>query len=190
MVLLQLLADQVLMFGGGGAICGNHDSAIWETLKHLDYVGGPWSLHYGKGGEATVHSYRNRKAMLQVLDYAEREGLTAPGNDYEFFVKTMLNMNANGHGNFSVATREDTLQFAGVHDLATKTGVTSLPLVVAGTQPKLLWSERQALLQHCPELRIIFPSLHEPACFGSHPDPQACKANICALQDEPPTHGC
>jgi hypothetical protein len=63
-------------------------------------------------------------------------------------------------------------------------------MVVSGTQDKLEFAHREDLLMVCPELKIIFPSLHEPACFGAHPDPVKCKSSICALQDKLPGQGC
>jgi hypothetical protein len=109
-----------------------------------------------------------------------------------------MNQHAEMVGKFKIATVEQTVHFGGVHNLTIDDGVGGvgvkglyrLPLLVAGTQPRLSYQELDALLKHCPELRVIFPSLHEPACFGAHPNGAKCKETICALQDNVPAHGC
>lgn len=156
----------------------------------LDYCGAPWNTHYGVGGDGGSHSFRNRKAMLKVLEHAAKERLTANGSEYEFFVKTMLQMNQKDASKFAVATKEQTFALAGVTGLSSEAGLERMPLVVAGTQARLSWEERDSLLKHCPEVKTIFPSLHEPACFGAHPKADVCKASICALQDVIPHQGC
>jgi hypothetical protein len=91
---------------------------------------------------------------------------------------------------FSIATVPQTILWGGTTNLSGPERLVHLPLVVAGTQARLSYAERDSLLKHCPELKVIFPSLHEPSCFGAHPDGAACKATICALQDPVPSHGC
>jgi hypothetical protein len=91
---------------------------------------------------------------------------------------------------FSIATVPQTILWGGTTNLSSPERLVHLPLVVAGTQARLSYAERDSLLKHCPELKVIFPSLHEPSCFGAHPDGAACKATICALQDPVPSHGC
>jgi hypothetical protein len=98
-------------------------------------------------------------------------------------------MNKQGLANFSIATKEQTHMFGGVYNLADDNGVIQIPLVMGGIQPHLTWKERDSLLKHCPELKMIYPSMHEPACFGAHPDPETCRKSICAL-GEVPKHGC
>ncbi|GKY92319.1 hypothetical protein MPSEU_000203000 [Mayamaea pseudoterrestris] len=197
----SMLADNVLLISGNGAFCGNHmyasnasssmsDDTIWSRLPSFDYMGAPSLQHYGQGGDASVLSFRNRNAMLQVLQYAKQTDIEMAQQGPDFFLTQMLHMNDKGLANFRVASREDTEHFAGTRNLVNETGVIRVPLVVAGTQEKLSWEERDSLLKHCPELRMIFPSMHEPACFGAHPKPEVCKATICALQDHLPGHGC
>lgn len=194
----NMAADRVLLFSGNGAICGNHQPATaWDDLLHLDYVGSPWAEHGGRGGDGSTHSLRSRPAMLRVLAHAEHQ---AAGPEHRFFLETMLRMNSaalvdnnnnNNNNPFQIATPDQTVVFGGVHNLSSPTtGLVRLPLTVAGTQAQLSYAERDSLLKHCPELKVIFPSLHDPACFGAHPDPAKCKATICALQDNVPSHGC
>jgi hypothetical protein len=100
-----------------------------------------------------------------------------------------------------LATPQETFMFGGVTNITTSSSssidgnahdvrVQHIPLVAAGTQAKLTYTERETLLKHCPEVKSIFPSMHEPACFGAHPNPSVCKASICALQDAIPSSGC
>jgi hypothetical protein len=185
----NVAADSVLLFSGNGALCGNlPDPAaeLWKELAPLDYCGVPSSRHDGLGGDGGSHSFRSRRAMLQVLDHAEKSGTQQPGD----FLESMIRMNREGVGKFRLATKEQTIQFGGVYNLSSDDGLLRLPLVVAGTQARLTWNERDSLLKHCPELKMIFPSLHEPACFGAHPVAETCRATICALQEPLAAHGC
>jgi len=122
--------------------------------------------------------------------------------DYLYFTQHMMK-SIDGHPkpvgaappSFRVADKNTTMLFGGVHvleDTSDKTGfvVTPVPFVVSGTQASLQWSHREALLNVCPEIKMIFPSLHEPACFGAHPDGAKCKSTICALRDNVPGAGC
>jgi len=94
-----------------------------------------------------------------------------------------------------LATPDDSIWFGGVQTTnATVMGhrrpIPPPPMVVSGTQAHLSFQHREDLLMVCPELKVIFPSLHNPACFGAHPDPDSCRATICALRDELPASGC
>ena len=35
-------------------------------------------------------------------------------------------------------------------------------------------TDRQTFINYCPELKMFFPSLHSPHCFGADPDPLGC----------------
>jgi len=182
-------ADKVILFSGNGAFCGNQPVTAWEGLLDLDFCGAPWTDHDGAGGDGGSHSFRSRPAMLETLKYAEKYGHKV--REQRHFLDTMMVMNAEKPGRFKIATPEQTVVFGGVYNLSDpSSGLIHLPLTVAGTQAKLTWEQRDSLLKHCPELKVIFPSLHEPACFGAQPDWQKCKATICALQDNVPAHGC
>jgi hypothetical protein len=63
-------------------------------------------------------------------------------------------------------------------------------MVVSGTGAKLSWKVREAMLQICPEWKLIFPSLHDPNCFGSNPVANKCAESICALKPDRPKQGC
>jgi Protein of unknown function (DUF5672) len=191
----NVAAERVLLFSGNGAFCGNQISDAWvrHGLLDLDFVGVPSFEFDGQGGDGSSHSLRNRQAMIRVLQYSNSGGNTAMNNpEHRHAVATMLQMNANNLGPFRVATKEQTNGFGGVYGLSneTTTGLMRLPLVVAGTQDRLTYAERDTLLKHCPELKVIFPSLHEPTCFGARPVAETCQATICALQENRSSHGC
>ena len=187
----SLEADHVLMFTANGAFCGNHpqpDMLLTDLVQSVDYCGAPW--HRGQGGDGGSHSFRNRKAFLQILEYAEKNNKPFKAStEYVYFQNLMQQMNNANLGAFRVASEEQTQDFGGVHSLSSSHGLTRLPLVVSGTQARLKWEERESLLKHCPEVKMIFPSLHEPACFGAHPVAEKCRTTICALGNIP-AHGC
>jgi Protein of unknown function (DUF5672) len=174
----QVVAENVLVFSGNGAFCANSKNNLKDFLEY-DYVGVPWGRHTGKGGDGSSHSFRKKSAMLRILkDHPPASEMDTP--DFQYFVKYLL----DDEKHYRVADRDTTFAFGGVIDPDTS------PLVISGTQAHLNWTSRDALLGVCPELKVIFPSLHEPTCFGAHPNGEKCKATICALQDTLPSSGC
>jgi hypothetical protein len=190
----NVVAEKVFLFSGNGALCGNHAESIWDMLSSTDYCAAPWPRHDGNGGYAGTHSYRNKTAILQVLQHLEqsneeREIKKVRSGDVDF-VGVMLEMNRQGLSNFRVATADQTMQFGGGANLSVGDTLDAVPLAVSGTQASFTYKQRDSLLKHCPELKMIFPSLHEPACFGAHPVKDQCQATICALQEPLPKQGC
>lgn len=174
----QVVSENVILFSGNGAFCGNAKTTVHEFLDY-DYVGVPWGRFDGQGGDGSTHSFRHRSAMIQILkEHPPDSEMDTP--DHQYFVKHLL----EASDAFHVGDKDTTNAFGGIYD------PESSPLVVSGTQANLNWTSREALLTVCPELRMIFPSLHEPACFGAHPNGAKCKASICALQDSIPSQGC
>jgi hypothetical protein len=162
------------MFGGNGALCANGGSTIEDFLQY-DYIGTPTNQHNGKGGDGSTHSFRHRSAMLSILQTYPPMDDT---QDYHYFLKYMA------LDDFKVADREMTLLFGGFHEF------DKAPFLISGTQATLNSTMRDNLLSVCPEVKVIFPSMHEPACFGAHPDGIKCKESICALRDVIPPQGC
>ena len=175
----SVVAENVFMFSGNGVVCGNHHhSANGDTHHHLldrflsyDYVGTPWGRHDGRGGNGETHSFRHRSAMIRILqmfDPLTLNEMEMP--DYLYFTQHMMKSigdQKDGSTSYRVADKNMTMLFGGVHvleDPSDKTGfvVNPVPFVVSGTQASLEWSHREALLNVCPELKMIFPSLHEP----------------------------
>ncbi len=53
------------------------------------------------------------------------------------------------------------------------------PLAVSGTLSGLSDQARQEYLDYCPEMKMMFPSLHNDACFGAEPNALACFKYLC-----------
>ena len=53
------------------------------------------------------------------------------------------------------------------------------PLAVSGTLPGLTDQLRQEYLDYCPEMKMMFPSLHNDACFGAEPNALECFKYLC-----------
>ena len=68
--------------------------------------------------------------------------------------------------------------------------VSGLPLAITGTMAGLTGEARSALIERCPEIKMIFPSLADPNCFGapSTLNKEACYAGLCVTNPPPP--GC
>lgn len=170
----SVIAENVLVFSGNGALCANSQVKI-EDFFGFDYVGAPWGRMWGKAGDGSTHSFRHRSAMLKILkQHTPNDEL-----DYQYFIHSML----KDENSYKIADRNTTMAFGGVRGEAA-------PLLLSGIQANLNWTTRETLLQVCPELKMIFPSMHEPTCFGAHPDGEKCKQSICALKDPLPGHGC
>lgn len=213
----ELQAERVLLFSGNGVFCGNHvlinnDSSstkdtppntIWEAWgwtsqtpsrsdDYLDYMGTPWRQHGGMGGDGGSHSYRNRTSMLRLLNFAKDDQSWKGPAEHVWVLQTMKKYN-NEHsdGIFRIASPEQTQTFGGVLNISSgNKALNHIPYVASGTFANLAWDERETLLKHCPEIKTIFPSLHEPSCFGAHPQPDICRKTICALQENVPSSGC
>ena len=179
----QLVSDRVLVFSGNGCICSNShlsmlDGSILTALfDHVDFVAPPSRDLWGRGGSGDI-SYRNRTAMLDVIRYKPYDG-----NEQEerYFIKTLLEINQKaGQDIYRVATKEQTQLLGGTDNITEESGP---PMVVSGTLPRLDHTNRENFLFLCPELKIIFPSLHNPNCFGAHPNGEECARHICALKN-------
>ena len=186
-----MAAPKVLLFGGNNVVCTNSPYQF-SDFAHFDYIGAPWDNFKGLGGEGAV-SLRSRDAMLQVLKYAYAKLPPAEVDkaylkwvpDDHFFVKNMLEMNKKGLATFKIADRNATLTFA-----ATGSAANSRNLVVSGTLAALSHKEREVFMLTCPELKTLYPSLHEPACFGATPNGDKCAKSICALEVPKRRGGC
>ncbi|KAJ1425696.1 hypothetical protein B484DRAFT_397830 [Ochromonadaceae sp. CCMP2298] len=181
----NMLAEKVLTFGGTSVICSN-SPWILGNFTQFDYLGAPWGSKKGVGGDGGI-SVRSRGAMLAALEYkmdqvdaAERAGAFRKwGQEDIFYVSTLTEMQEKGVIDVKIATREDTLRFAaadGTHN--------DNVFAVTGNLGRITFDQRQNFLNLCPEIKMFFPSLHEPTCFGAHPDAAACGKTICALRSK------
>lgn len=184
----NMLADKVLVFGGNQVICSNSPYNISYFGDKWDYIGAPWDAFKRTGGDGGI-SLRNRNIMVKVLEYElskitdEKEKETAYkswGQEDSFFVSRMLEMKSKGLIEPKIASREETLRFGAIGS-----AVNDDVLVASGTLAVLDHDTREKFLAICPELKLIFPSLHNPNCFGASPNGKECAKHICALQPGP-----
>lgn len=183
-----MAGDAVVLFSGNGAFCGNHHGSTWNHfVRHVDFCGTP-----ARGGmqDVSTHSFRNRLVMVDAMAYAAQHQMTPTGTEGAFIRDVLERMQTNGTV-IRMGNTKDMELLGGVTNLTMTNGTLQrIPLLVSGTHAAMAWHERDSLLKHCPELKMIFPSMHEPACFGAHPNPAVCQQSICALQDVVPKQGC
>jgi hypothetical protein len=55
---------------------------------------------------------------------------------------------------------------------------------VSGTLPDIPFIDRDKFIGVCPEIKMHYPALHDPHCFGASPDSEKCAASICALKSK------
>eukprot|EP00428_Durinskia_dybowskii_P087177 CAMPEP_0170424166 /NCGR_PEP_ID=MMETSP0117_2-20130122/37407_1 /TAXON_ID=400756 /ORGANISM="Durinskia baltica, Strain CSIRO CS-38" /LENGTH=260 /DNA_ID=CAMNT_0010683005 /DNA_START=287 /DNA_END=1066 /DNA_ORIENTATION=- len=185
----SMLADTVLIFGGNAVICSNSPYSFADFTE-FDYIGSPWDFKKGVGGDGGI-SIRNRRAMLAAIDHAltgvddMNKRLTAFrswGQEDQFFVRTLIEMNKQASPakpRWHIAERNDTLRFSGIGS-----AVNEAVLVVSGTLPSVSYDDRQSFMNHCPEIKMFYPALHDPHCFGAQPNAELCAKSICALKSK------
>ncbi len=190
-----MVADQVLVFSGNGAICSNAklsllDSAGIEFFRSFDYIGASWRNFRGEGGSGSI-SYRRKSAMLDAIKYRQYDGNAAEDH---YFISALKEMNKNkenaGEGKmYRIANKEETRKWSNMDsEFKEENGP---PMIISGTLPNVEHETRNLILEMCPEIKAIFPSLHNPHCFGAHPNATGCAESICALQDSSThPHGC
>lgn len=187
----NMLSDRVFVFGGNGVVCSN-SFTNFTSLMGYGYLGAPWSQFHGRGGDGGM-SFRSRKLMIAAIEYEERKAHNDSsaykkwGQEDHFFVKALLEMEKRGalaeleaQGvPVRIANREETRAYGAIGSIARETA-----LVASGTLPGLSDKERDAFIHICPELRIVYPVLHNPNCFGAVVHKEECAASICALTKE------
>ncbi|KAL3937277.1 MAG: hypothetical protein SGBAC_007584 [Bacillariaceae sp.] len=130
--------ENVFLFGGNGALCGNADVSIDQFLGY-DYIGAPWQAYGGKGGDGSSHSFRHRSVMLEILkEHPPDDG----DQDYKYFLKHMKDS-----PKYKIADRDATIAFGGVSD--------GTPLLLSGIQSNLNFTTRENILFLCPELKMV-----------------------------------
>jgi hypothetical protein len=110
--------------------------------------------------------------MLQVLEYEKTKNIDNKidyyksfGQEDYFFVSRMVEMKLKGLINVTLATHEDTLKFSAIGGVANDD-----VLVASGILPVLSYKHRLNFFNFCPEIKILFPPLHDPHCFGAKPN--------------------
>lgn len=187
----QLVGDKVLSFGGNGCFCPN---SIWSVsnLTQYDFVGTPQGGHlsrFGGGGEFTM---RSKAAMIEVIQQNQEEldRLRSTGSFFkedEFFVKKLQELKK-----YNVADSEALQKFGGIEEFVKRHEelkprkaweIVGPPFSISGTLGNMDHEIRENLLSLCPELKLIFPVLHNPNCFGASVNKEKCASSICALQE-------
>lgn len=177
-----VLAERVVTFGGTSVMCGNSPQSISDFAGY-DYVGGPSTAYGGLGGDAgfTLRSKRFMQATAQGLaretGYSRRDTGREDSEIASFWSDVLQ---ANGStAPFRLAARADSARLA-LNDL---NGLAAepehWPLAAIGTLSGLDDAQRSAALDYCPELKLFFPSLSHPACFGAAPEPVKCFKYLC-----------
>uniref|UniRef100_A0A7S2B461 Uncharacterized protein n=1 Tax=Octactis speculum TaxID=3111310 RepID=A0A7S2B461_9STRA len=71
--------------------------------------------------------------------------------------------------------------------LSTVPSPFATPLIIGGTLANWDTGNRSAMIEECPEIKMIFPALHDSACFGakSSLDKEACYASLCVTNPKP-----
>lgn len=83
---------------------------------------------------------------------------------------------------FVLTSKNDTFVEAMTND--------QLPWAISGTLGQLSAAARKNAIERCPEIKMVFPSLDNPACFGASSaiDREACIASLCV--SNPKSGGC
>jgi len=134
----------------------------------------------GKDGARRTDTEAELNKNILSEDDLLADYVAAPGPDDRFFISRIQEMFGRGiisPQTTQVATAEDCMKFQASQDHASEFVLTS-----SGTLPGLTDKEREDFMRTCPEMKWVYPSLHNPACFGSHVDPVKCQASICALK--------
>lgn len=182
----NMLSDRILLFGGGSVICSNSPHSI-NDFTHYDYIGTPWSAYKGVGGDGGI-SIRNRKLMVKIIEYAlnrvpsdkRKFAYKEWGQEDHFFISTLLEMkkkNLVDWDKLVIATKNQSMTFG-----ANGGYYNNDNWVVEGTLPDVPFKERDKFMSLCPEMKMFYPSLHDPNCFGASPDSEKCAKSICALK--------
>ena len=180
--------NKVLIFGGNSVLCSNSPYNI-SYFSSYDYIGTPWSDFKGLGGSGEI-SIRSKSLMLNIIksEYNKLSDIEKSteywlkwGREDSFFVSRIKRLLENGNiNNIKVASKDATLRYGASYDRFNHT-----VLAVSGTLPGLSFEDRDLFLTFCPELKMIFPSLHDPNCFGAKPDGEKCALTLCALHPKP-----
>jgi hypothetical protein len=83
-----------------------------------------------------------------------------------------------------VAPRDETLKFSAIDDK-----LNFDVLTVSGTLGGVSFDERQKFHNYCPEIKMFYPTMHDPSCFGAEPDGEECAKTICALRPKKDRRG-
>jgi hypothetical protein len=111
------------------------------------------------------------------------DGVTGVKEDL-LFVYALQSLAREPSAIIRIATKADTDLFA-MNDVRAivvinSSDVYSFPVGAQGTLNSITDVMRVRYLELCPEMKLFFPVLHNPGCFGADPDPVRCFAFLCA----------
>lgn len=211
----NVLAEKVLIFGGGSVICSNSPNKL-ESFLHFDYIGPPWNAFKGLGGDGSI-SLRSRSLMTATIQYEYskygtdkqkiEDGYKRWGQEDHFFVSRLQEMSKKGFlinindqtqnqnrnnkkkdnevvRRVFIANKNDSMKFAAIDGF-----YNYEVFAVSGILAAVPFKDRDKFIQHCPEIKMFYPSLHDPNCFGASPDSEKCAASICALKPKTERRG-
>lgn len=174
----QVLSDSVLTFGGTSVLCANSPLDVNRFLGRFDYIGAPWSDHKGQGGSGAI-SLRNRTTVLHVIDEIKKDPKAGQAREDVILVKHLLLENNTAR----LASKEDTIEFAmSSNNMVDDVGDPIKdyePLGASGVLGHLPDLARQKYVDFCPEMKMFYPSLHSPHCFGAEPNTLKCIKYLC-----------
>jgi hypothetical protein len=173
----SVLADRVLFFGQGGALCHNSPFALGNFTKDFDVVASP------DGGFSLMR-------RPQVLDWL-RSRLVDSDKGYLEKIHGPLPYLIGGlrkHPGVEFAPASVVNNF--VLNPLDNTTAEIIPWAISGTLAEGTAERRKAAIESCPEIKMIFPSLDHPGCFGASNtlDPTACIQSLCV--SSPKQGGC
>lgn len=182
----NMLAENVLLFGGTSVLCANSPLELSEFVGKYTYIGTPWSALNGIGGSGAL-SLRNRTYIHSVLKDWENSGKNLKGVKEDILlVRSLIDKNINlppkeVTERFGAMEKLPSQHLANSKGLLGQTLNTQLaaPLGVTGTLGRYDDQSRQHFLDYCPEMKMFFPSLHNPNCFGADPNPIECLKYLC-----------
>ena len=174
----HVAAEKVVGFGGTSVICGNSPHSLADFSRAVDYVGGPWNAFEGLGGDAGL-TYRNRTFMRATAEgLATETGLTRRDSGKEDTEIVSLWHDAlvmNRSIPFRLASRIDTQRWA----MSDGNDAEAMPFGAIGTLAGLTEPQRLKAIDYCPELKLFYPVLSHPSCFGAAPKPVECFKALC-----------
>jgi len=169
-----VMAEQVLFFGHGGALCHNSQLEISNFTGSFDLVASP------DGGYVLL----KRSNVLSWL-----RSVLPEGSDFIPKVHgpiTYLVGNLRKLPGVRAAPTEVTDRFV----LVSRSDFgpdDAIPWAISGTLSTLKPEARKAAIERCPEIKMVFPSLDNPSCFGagSTLDKDACISSLCVSKPKP-----
>jgi hypothetical protein len=147
----QMAANHVFLFSGNGVMC-SHSSVSIDMFGEIDFCGVPAK---SLGEDGSIHSIRNRRAMLDAIAYGKPDMDVA--SESSFFASTLLQMNKDSPRKYRLASKNETTLFGGGaqmisdgQDVRTNFEQYGPSLVMSGTGMNLAWDVRTPCCRFVP----------------------------------------